>query len=103
MKYFNDASVLYMFLALDIRGINYITLISSPIHAPSHELEDTDLNTPPTKGIRKWIFVELMAIREESVMLYLWGMNPLAYLRLLFYNEICLLHLGVWCMATFHA
>jgi hypothetical protein len=38
--------VLYIFLTLDIRGINDIRLISSPIHAPSHELEDTDTNTP---------------------------------------------------------
>ena len=45
MKYFNDASVLYMFLTLDIRRIIDIRLISRPIHAPSHELEDTDTNT----------------------------------------------------------
>jgi hypothetical protein len=32
-----------------------------------------------TKVINKKIFVELLGIREESVMLYLWGMNPLAY------------------------
>jgi hypothetical protein len=35
-------------------------------------------NAPPTPVINKRIFVELLAIREESVMLYLWGMNPLA-------------------------
>ena len=45
MKYFNEASVLYMFLTLDIRGTNDIRLISRPIHAPSHELEDTDYYT----------------------------------------------------------
>jgi len=48
IKYFNEVSVLYMFLTLDIRGINDIRLISRPIHSPSHELEDTDTNTPPT-------------------------------------------------------
>jgi hypothetical protein len=53
-------------------------LISNPIHAPSHELEDTDTNTPPTKVISKRIFVELLGIREECVILCLWGMNPLA-------------------------
>jgi len=33
---------------MDIRWINDIRLISRPSHAPSHELEDTDTNTPPT-------------------------------------------------------
>ena len=88
MKYFNEASVLYMFLTLAIRGMNDIRLISKPIHAPSHELEDTDTNIPPTKVISKRIFVELLGVREESVILYLWGMNPLAYLSLLFYVEV---------------
>ena len=59
-------------------------LISKPIHAPSHELEDTDTNIPPTKVISKRIFVELLAIREESGIR---GMNPLAYFSLLFCVE----------------
>jgi len=67
MKYFNDASVLYMFLMLDISGMNDIRLISSPIHAPSHELEDTDTNTPLTRVVSKRILVGLLGIREESV------------------------------------
>jgi hypothetical protein len=88
VKDFNEVSVLYIFLTLDIRGINDIRLISGPIHAPrlisghihapSHELEGTYTNTPPTKVISKRILVELLGIREESVILYLWGMNPLA-------------------------
>jgi len=78
MKYFSDASVLYMFLTLDIRGINDIRLISRPIQAPNHELEDTDTNTPPTRVISKRILVEFLGIREERLILYLWGMNPLA-------------------------
>jgi hypothetical protein len=92
MKYFNDASMLYMFLTLDIRGINDIRLISNPIHAPSHELENTDTNTPPTKVISKRIFVEFLGIREVCVILYLWGMNPLAFFSLIFYVETCLLY-----------
>jgi len=44
MKYYNEASVLYMFLTLDIKGMNDIRLISRPIHAPNYELEDTDTN-----------------------------------------------------------
>jgi len=84
-----------MFLTLDIRGMNDIRLISKPIHASSLELEDTDINIPPTKVISKRIFVELLGIREESVILYLWGMNPLAYFSLHFYVEVYWLHLGV--------
>ena len=63
-----------------IRGMNDITLNSKPIHAPSHELDDTDTIIPPTRVVNKRIFVELLGIREESVILYLWGMSPLAYL-----------------------
>ena len=91
-----EASVLYMFLMLDIRGINDIRLISRPIRAPSHELEDTDTNTPPTKVVSKRILVEFLGIREESFMLYLWGMSPLACFSLLF----CVVDLFIisWCM-----
>jgi hypothetical protein len=84
MKNFNEASVLYIFLTLDISGMNDIRLISSPIHAPSHEFEDTNTNIPLTRVISNRILVELLGIREESV-IYLWGMNPLALISLLFY------------------
>jgi len=70
MKYLSDASALYIFLTLDIKGIKDIRLISSPIHAPSHELEDTDTNIPPTKVINRRTFVELLGIREESLNLH---------------------------------
>jgi hypothetical protein len=33
-----------------------------------------------TRVINRRILVKLLGIREESVILYLWGMNPLAYL-----------------------
>jgi hypothetical protein len=92
-----------MFLMLDIRGINDIRLISRPIHAPSYELEDTDTNTPHTKVVSKRILVEFLCIREESFMICLWGMSPLACFRLLFCVEIYLLYLGVWCTAAFDA
>jgi hypothetical protein len=58
--------------------MNDIRLISRPSHAPNHELEDTDINIPPTKVVSRRIFVELLGIREESFILYLWGMNTLA-------------------------
>jgi len=68
MKYFNAASVLHMFLTLDIGGMNDTRLIPRPIHAPSHELEDTD--TPLAKVISKRNFVDLLGIREESFTIY---------------------------------
>ena len=58
--------------------MNDIRLISRPIHAPNHELDDTETNTPPTRVNSKRIFVELLGIREEGVILYLWGTNSLA-------------------------
>ena len=82
--------------------MNDIRLISRPIHAPSHELKDKDSNTP-TKVINKRIFVELLGVTEESVVMYLRGVNILAYFSLLFYIETCCLHLGVWCTAVFDA
>ena len=78
MKYFNEASVLYMFLTLDIKGMNEIRLISRSIHAPNHELEDTDTDTPPTKVINRRILVEFLGVREESVILYLLGYEPIS-------------------------
>jgi hypothetical protein len=42
---------LYIFLTLDIRGINNIRLISSSIHAPSHEFEDNDTSIPLTNVV----------------------------------------------------
>ena len=71
MKYFNVASILYIFVTLDMRGINDSRLISRPIHAPSHELEDTNTKTSLIKVVDKRILVELLGIREESCLLYL--------------------------------
>ena len=56
--------MLNVFLTLDISGMDDIRLISRPIHAPSHELEATDTNTPHTKVISKRILDELMGIGE---------------------------------------
>lgn len=65
MKYFNDASVVYIFLLEDINGIKDNKLISNPIHAPNHELDDTEINMPPTKVSNRRIFAEFCDIREE--------------------------------------
>jgi len=51
--------------------IHDIILISKPIHAPSHELEVTDTNTPPTKVISKRILVELLGMRRECYTLFM--------------------------------
>jgi hypothetical protein len=99
IKYFSDASVLYIFLILDISGMKDIKFTSSPIHALNHEFEDTDTNTPLTMVVSKRIFVGLLDTREESFILYLWGMNPLAFISLLFYfNEFLDRHFTSWCM-----
>jgi hypothetical protein len=78
IKYFSEASVLYMFLTLDIRGINDIRLISRPIHAPNHELEETDTNIPPTKVVSKRILVEFLDTREERFTLFM-GYEPISF------------------------
>jgi len=72
---------------VDLVYVNDIRLSYRPIHSPSHELED--INTPPIKVISMRILVELLGIRETSVILCLWGMNQLAYFRLIFYIEPC--------------
>jgi hypothetical protein len=51
--------------------MNDIRLISRPIHAPCHELEDTDTNTLLTKVVTNRISVELLGIREEGTVLTL--------------------------------
>jgi hypothetical protein len=91
IKYFSEASVLYIFLTLDIRGINDNRLITRPIHAPKHELEDTDTNTPPTKVVSKRILIEFLGTREESLTLFM-GYEPISLilahfsvLRLVYY------------------
>lgn len=47
--------------------MNDISLISRPLHAPCHELEDTDTNTPYTKVVSNRILVELLDVREEGI------------------------------------
>jgi hypothetical protein len=88
-------------LTLDFRGLSDIRLIAKPIHAPSHELEDTDTNTPLTKLVNKRILVELLGIGNRVCLLYLCSMNPLAYFSPVFYTETFYLLLGVWCAVAF--
>jgi hypothetical protein len=53
-------------------------LISSPIHAPIHELEGTETKIPLISVINKRIFVGLLGIREESFTL-LMGYEPITF------------------------
>lgn len=78
-KYLSDASEENKFLWLAIRGINDIKLISKPIHAPSHELDEIEIIVPPIKVDRKRVFVGLLCIKKKrNNYLYKWDMNPLA-------------------------
>ena len=70
--HFNEASVLYMFLTLDIRGMKDIRMISRSIHAPNHEMEDIDSNTPPTKLI-SFSSLSVSFIDVKSFLCFLFG------------------------------
>jgi len=53
------------FLTLDVRGVNDVRLISRPVHAPSHELEDIGTDTPLTKIVRRF-WLSYWALEKES-------------------------------------
>jgi hypothetical protein len=67
IKYFIEASVVYTLLCINIIGINDSKLISNPIHAPNHELDDTEIKTPTINVVDRKIFVELLDIRELRI------------------------------------
>jgi hypothetical protein len=56
-----------MLLWVSISGMNDNKLISNPIHAQIHELEDTEFKTPLVNVVNKRILVGLLGLREESV------------------------------------
>jgi hypothetical protein len=53
-----------MFSCDVISGINDIRLISNPIQAPRHELEETEIKIPPINVVDKRIFVGVLGIRD---------------------------------------
>jgi hypothetical protein len=53
-----------MFSCDDISGINDIRLISNPIQAPSHELDEIEIKIPTMNVVDKRIFAGLLGIRE---------------------------------------
>ena len=63
----NEASVLYIFVTLHIRGINDVRFVPKPVHVPSSELEGTDINTSFIKAVNRRILADLLGIREETV------------------------------------
>jgi hypothetical protein len=56
----------HIFLTLDIKRINDIRMISGLIYSPSHELDDTEINTPPNKVIIKKISLSYWALDSRS-------------------------------------
>jgi hypothetical protein len=55
-KYFKDASEVKICLLFDIIGINDSKLISNPIHALNQEFDETVINIPSRRVIKKSIF-----------------------------------------------
>ena len=86
-----------MFLMIDIDGINDIRMISNPIHALNHELEDTDTNKPLTR-VASRILVELLGIRRERLALFM-GYEPISLYLVNFSTLI--LRFTSWCVVHF--
>jgi hypothetical protein len=64
-KYLREASVENKFFELVIKGIKERRLISSPIHAPNHELAEVEINVPPINVNKNKNLVGLLIIREK--------------------------------------
>jgi len=77
IKYFSADSVERWSFLSEMRGINDIMLISSPIQAPIHVEAEILINVPLAKVRENNRLDGFGNIRRESV-LYQWGMNPLA-------------------------
>lgn len=72
-KYFSAASVdIKLFLAV-IRGINASKLISNPIQALSHEVDDTDKIVPLIIIVKNMIFDELLKIKKKRIITFIDG------------------------------
>ena len=54
-KYFNDASIVKIFLLFDMIGINESKLISNPIHALNQEFDEIVINIPSRRVKKKYI------------------------------------------------
>ena len=62
-KYFSEASVVIKFLALFIIGMKANKLISNPIQAPNHVVEDTVIRVPKNrvkinKGLETFLIIK---------------------------------------------
>lgn len=71
-KYFKDASVDIKLSSL-IKGIKDNKLISNPIHAPNHELEEIVIKVPEIKIKINIIFEELFKIKKKRIRTFING------------------------------
>ena len=96
--------MLYMFLTLDIRAINDIRLISKCIQAPSHELEDTETNTPDasdsliadTTVSASVEYIVKYTIHKFSLVVSAINIHPLWLMD----EKVRVFRIEVWCNAT---
>ena len=54
-------------------GIKANKLISNPIQAPNHELDETVIKVPDIKIHKNTIFEELLKIKKERIMTFING------------------------------
>lgn len=74
-KYFNEASVDIRLLVLIIKGIKDKRLISRPIHTPSHEFDEIEINVPKIIENKKINLDKFLTIKKKRINLYSQGMN----------------------------
>lgn len=72
-KYFNEASVDIKLLLSLIKGIKDNKLISKPIQAPNHELEETVIIVPIIKIKKNKILDELLKIKKKRIITFING------------------------------
>ena len=56
-----------------MRGIKDKRLISKPIHAPNHELEEIVINDPKNRINKNIIFDELLKIKKKRIITFING------------------------------
>lgn len=72
-KYFREASVDIKLFDSFIRGINDNKLISRPIHALSHEFEDTVKSVPSIRIDKNKILEEFLKIKKKRTRTFMSG------------------------------
>lgn len=72
-KYFNEASEDFKLLISFIKGINDNKLISSPIHAPSQEFDETAIIDPNIKVKINSSLYEFLNIKKKRIITFING------------------------------